>query len=778
MFSLGRNRLAVLLPCVLFALALVGASCTNRETAKREHLKRGEELLAQKNYPAAILEFRSAQQLDDNLAAAYWGLSRAYEGNGDITEAITALRRTVELDPNNLDAQVKFGTYAMLGKQSAEAGRVAEEVLRKNPNFVPAHILLASVYTAQQQYELALKELNRALELEPQRGETYMSLAGYYSLLDKPQQAEENYRRALAVNDRHVPAHIAYGNFLTQQQRLAEAEAEFKRASELNPDDPQVSYTLAGFYVAYKQLDKAEAIYKQVAEQHLERPDARAALAGFYASAGRVDESLKLYQETLARWPDYDKGRFQLSEVMLLKSDFKGALAQIQEILKRNPNNSLGLTARANIYLLTGKNNEAAEDAKKVLDQNPRAPIALQFLTDALLRAGQYAEARSAADRFVLYYPNNIQARVLQAQATLWVNDPKKALEQTNTVLDKLNEGHANGRGEIPAPALVALKSQVLTTRALAKAKLKNLSGARADMQAAVDLMPNSSVTYTNLAFMTSEANPGEATHLFEKALEFNTVNLRALRGVVSLYIAQHQIAQAHARVDHLLASYPNDVELHFLKAQIYSAESKPADAERELLRIQEINPDYAAAYYALAETYMSLKQPEQALGEFQQLIKREQASAYTYTLMGTIEEGQNNYAAAVQCYQKALELQPQMPIAANNLAWLYAAEGKGSLYEAARLAQIAVDQQPDMPNFLHTSGYVYLKLRMFPQSISQFRKAVALDQNNPAHHEQLSLALEGSGARDEAVRELEKAQRLKQMKRSEAAKGANKSSL
>ena len=107
-----RALLAVLLACMV-ALA---ASCTSPEKAKAEHLRQGEAFLKDRRWQEASIEFRNAIQIDDNLAAAHWGLARAYEQLGRGNEYIEELQRTVKLDPNNIEARLRLANGYLLGR--------------------------------------------------------------------------------------------------------------------------------------------------------------------------------------------------------------------------------------------------------------------------------------------------------------------------------------------------------------------------------------------------------------------------------------------------------------------------------------------------------------------------------------------------------------------------------------------------------------------------------------------------------------------------------------
>ncbi|HYO92167.1 MAG TPA: tetratricopeptide repeat protein, partial [Pyrinomonadaceae bacterium] len=156
-----RGYFAALLSILLITTALL-AGCSNPEKTKLAHVERGEQYLKDRRFEEASLEFRNAMQIDEAMAAAHWGLARAFEGLGRVPEAIIELQRTVQLDPNNLDARVKLGNfYAFFGKMT-EAEALARDVLQKDPNHIEGHILLATVFAGQDKPEEALAELNRA----------------------------------------------------------------------------------------------------------------------------------------------------------------------------------------------------------------------------------------------------------------------------------------------------------------------------------------------------------------------------------------------------------------------------------------------------------------------------------------------------------------------------------------------------------------------------------------------------------------------------------------
>jgi cytochrome c-type biogenesis protein CcmH/NrfG len=183
--------------CLLFAAVIALAGCTNPEKTKAEHVSKGEAYLKDSKFQEATLEFRSALQIDDKLAAAHWGLARAFEGLARFPEMIQELEKTVQLDANNLDAKTKLGNYYLAASKGRTdvvdmADKLAQEVLSKDANNIEGHILMGSIWFARNDKDKAFAELNHAIELDPKRVESYLSLSRFYIVTNDAAKAKNS----------------------------------------------------------------------------------------------------------------------------------------------------------------------------------------------------------------------------------------------------------------------------------------------------------------------------------------------------------------------------------------------------------------------------------------------------------------------------------------------------------------------------------------------------------------------------------------------------------
>ena len=762
---------------VLLAAVLSLGGCSNPEKAKAAHLAAGEAYLKDSQFQEASIEFRNALQIDDSLAAAHWGLSKAYEGLQRLPESIEELRRTVALDPNNLEAKVKLGNVYVAGSRGdvqtiAEAKRFAEEVLQKDPNYIEGHILMGSVLFAQKLPDQAFAELNKAIELDPKRVESYLSLARFYVVTKDTTKAEETFKRAISVNNDSPLAHTEYGKFLVQLGKPIEAEAELKKAIQVAPADKNSRFVLASFYLVNDQLDKAEEAYKALAELDKDKPESQAVLADFYALAKRPDDAVRIYQDILSRSPDYTQGRYRLTEIMMSKGDLQGANAQIDVILKKDQHDRQALLLRARGRMQAGQSGDlkaAMEDLKEVLRQEPNSKSGLYFMAQANFALGLMDQARVFLGDVIRNYPDYLPPKLMEVQISLASGDPRSALRLASELLDRLSKTPPD-RENTPQ-LLKEVKTKALLTRGAAHAQLQNIQAAREDFMAARELSPSDTDVYNNLAVVAlGENKPDEAAGFYENTLSIDSTNFVALSGFVNLYSRQGQLDKAHARVDRVLSSHPNNASLHYLKAQIYGFEKNANAAEAELRKAVELDSNYLNAYYALAALFINTSQVDRAIAEYRKILERRPDTSAAYTLIGMLEDSRQNYDAAADNYRKALDLDQNSAIAGNNLAWLYAVQNKGNLDEAVRLAQEVVQKSPNVPGFVDTLGWIYYKKGLYSAAVEQLQKAVDLDDAaakkagtipSPTYPYHLGMALKEKGDKDGARRQLEAALRL-----------------
>lgn len=772
---------------LLIGFTLVFSTGCSSEASKQKHLARGEEYLQKRKFQEAVMEFRAASDIDKNSADAHWGLARAYENQGDIYAAVDELKQVIQLNPNNLDAKAKLGNYFLLFNppQFAETQKLLDEIFAANPNFVEGYILKASLLAAQNKPENEIvAALNRAVELNPNRVESYISLARFYMQANKATDAENAIKKAVAVNDKSALGYLEYGRFYSFTNHPAEAEAQFKKAIEVEPSNLDAREALASFYLAQQQFDKAEQAYKDLAQTQENSPEGLTQLANYYVAVGREADAIQVFQNILKDSPDYARARYRLGEIYLNRREYDNVSAQVEKLLAVNNTDTEALLLRARGKLQQNDAEGAAKDLEDILKKLPSEKNALYYMTEAKLALGQIDEARAFIGDLEKYHPNYLNSKLLQIQASFASGEYQTALSQANDLIAKA--GTATPNADTDAQQIEELRVRALIARGSAYLNLGKINEARNDFQQVQKLSPNSASAYVNLARLSQAAkNLPEAQGFYEKALSLDGKNFDALSGLISVLEQQKQFAAAHELVNQAMpnAAKTDLASLYYLNADVFRNEKNADAAISELKKAMAADENYLPAYSAYAAILIEQKQADQAVEQYQKIVEK-QPSAAVYTMLGMLNDARQNYDESEKNYRRALEIMPNAPIAANNLAWNIAAYNRGNLDEALRLAQGVVDKNNGNAGFYDTLGLIYFKKGLYPQAVEQAKKAIALDQadaaksggaTTPGYRVRLGQFLASAGDKSNARKEVETAmQNQKDLSESELQDAKN----
>jgi len=91
--------------------------------------------------------------------------------------------------------------------------------------------------------------------------------------------------------------------------------------------------------------------------------------------------------------------------------------------------------------------------------------------------------------------------------------------------------------------------------------------------------------------------------------------------------------------------------------------------------------------------------------------------------------------------WERANKLIPDMPVVANNLAWLIYQTSPTELPKALELVNLAIDKAPGEINFRDTRGHIYLKMGKYNEAAEDLDAVLPLSPNSPELHRSLATA-------------------------------------
>jgi len=177
------------------------------------HLALGEFYRSQADYPSAITSYSTALELDPQDFYAYIVRGVAYALHGDRTNALRDYNISISLNPDQADSYIQRGALftvinndtnisGISNKQFLDAAFYNfDRAIEIDDELPITYQLRALLWEGQGDYQLAIVDLNHALELDPYFADALFSRAEVYMQIFNNHNAYEDYKRYLQLDE-------------------------------------------------------------------------------------------------------------------------------------------------------------------------------------------------------------------------------------------------------------------------------------------------------------------------------------------------------------------------------------------------------------------------------------------------------------------------------------------------------------------------------------------------------------------------------------------------
>ncbi|HEX5392827.1 MAG TPA: sulfotransferase [Rhodocyclaceae bacterium] len=236
---------------------------------------------------------------NDHAAWHAYGIALLEAGRAE--DAVQCLTRAVMLEPATALYQRNLGEMCRrLGRleQAIACGVAATKLAPKD---VDAHYNLGLAYTDAKDYAKAIQSYRKALKIVPNHGLSWNNLGSALEQQGDKDGALKAYQKAIAINPQHAEAQNNAGAILSEQGKLDQARVAFAAAIAARGDFVEAHYNLSAFKSYTKDdphLANLEAVY---AQRHVLSDHARIrycfALGKALDDIGDYDRAFAAYDE-------------------------------------------------------------------------------------------------------------------------------------------------------------------------------------------------------------------------------------------------------------------------------------------------------------------------------------------------------------------------------------------------------------------------------------------------------------------------------------------------
>jgi tetratricopeptide (TPR) repeat protein len=386
------------------------------------------------------LKLRKAATRDNNVYATY-AMGYGYEMHDEISSAISAYSRVVEMDNR----------------------------------FAPAMHRIGMLYSRARKKEEAQKYLDKAVSLSPKSSVYAAGMAELLMYGKAPEKAISFIDSKRSLLEKTVAGMKAIGMAYILNGEYQRAVSVLTRAVAAGPSDLETDFILGRVYLSLGQFTTAADIFGRLIKYRPQYTRYYSFLGEAYREAGRLMESSDVL-ETAMKLDPYNVpnllnlantyfrlGWYQKAEQYLIRArDLNPDMGEIlinlgvlywhmnkrgnarkmfNLAVEKNINVQSALNNQANILFLSGNVKKAIKMYKRADKSGKKSEVILYNLALAYLSAGKVKDAIAYLDEVMLISPDRLDVLIMQAQLAVRREKIEDAELYYRKILD-LSPGH------------------------------------------------------------------------------------------------------------------------------------------------------------------------------------------------------------------------------------------------------------------------------------------------------------------------------------------------
>ncbi len=336
--------------------------------------------------------YRRAVSLDKGYAHAQIGLARTLLQQVDwgwddeaklLSEVSELLRSASAKDTSSAEYYSAIGVLAAFRNEVSAAIRAQRRAVQIAPNDPGMHYQLGIQLASMVQTDEAAKEFRRATELQPMFVDAHRWLARLAAMTGKPKDAAKNIQTALEISPNIARSHVTAGQLALWQGQFESADAETQKAITLRPKSNRQKGVAGTVALFQRRLPQATSLLKDACDK-IDDWRLLVRLAQAYQLGGKGSQAEKTLKDALARVGrelSSRPGDLELEYAQLYLRCLLGEIKDPEQDFKRlatNTQKTLDPTIRyyytAAIDAHLGQSDRAIDNLERVAKMNVYAP--------------------------------------------------------------------------------------------------------------------------------------------------------------------------------------------------------------------------------------------------------------------------------------------------------------------------------------------------------------------------------------------------------------------
>lgn len=253
-----------------------------------------------------------------------------------------------------------------------------------------------------------------------------------------------------------------------------------------------------------------------------------------------------------------------------------------------------------------------------------------------------------------------------------------------------------------------------------------------------IKFVPQFIAAYLSLgALYHQQGKLDEAIEVYAAGVSHAPSDNLLLFNAAAVDLQRGRVQEALSYLDRGIASHPSDPSLHFLRGTALRRLDRLDQAMEAFGTVVRLNPQDARAHLSLGNAYHQLGRKQDALGAYREAIRRDRTLIAAYYNLGAVLFELGNQDEALKAYDVGLapvekDLAEGRPVESTH-AQAYLNLGvihlqKQNWARALDAYQKALRLDPGQPAAHYNIGYVHYRQERFDEAHAAYERAVALD--------------------------------------------------
>ncbi len=222
-------------------------------------------------------------------------------------EALTEiLKEKVKSEPDEVEWEYQLASAYFTRDKSRKALRILEKIEKEKGFSEKITLLKASIYEAEERYELARQEIEKVMVLFPEALQFRIVAAEFSMKIGEEEEAAEYYREILEIDSTNIFALTNLTDYYRKKEDYSSSFNYLAKSFRSNKIDVKRKLAIMSYYLSEKEFqekyrEELNQLLVIFLEEHPDQSEARLLAADFYIDAQDYKHAysqLKLYLES------------------------------------------------------------------------------------------------------------------------------------------------------------------------------------------------------------------------------------------------------------------------------------------------------------------------------------------------------------------------------------------------------------------------------------------------------------------------------------------------